>query len=148
MTSTIEGDITRVPRGIILHQVNLAGSMSAGIALVIKNKWPIVYQRYMEWYPTASLGDVLFVQVDTDLYVVNLAGQLTYGSMRYRNGIPYTDYDAYRKGIPHVAEMAEKTGLPVLIPDLIGAGLAGGDRSIIHGIIDGVLDNPCYVVYK
>ena len=121
--------------------------MSVKVLFYIKNKWPNVYQRYMEWYLTATLGDVLFVQVDTDLYVANLAGQLTYGSMRYRNGVPYTDYGAYTRGIPFVSEMAKKVGLPVLVPDLIGAGLAGGDRTTIHGIIDGILEKPVYVIY-
>jgi O-acetyl-ADP-ribose deacetylase (regulator of RNase III) len=138
------GDILTANRGVIVHQVNLSGSMGAGIARSIRDKWPEVEAKYMAWISSgkARIGDVLFVQVGDELYVANLAGQFGYGRGRQ------TVYEAYDYALPTIRDFATQRSLPILIPDLIGAGLAGGDACIIHSKIDKVIASPHYVVYE
>ena len=45
----IEMDILSVESGIILHHVNLHGSMGGGIAYAIANKWPHVNDLYKDF---------------------------------------------------------------------------------------------------
>lgn len=42
----INGDITEVTNGYIIHQVNDKGVMGAGVALAIRNKFPAHYEDY------------------------------------------------------------------------------------------------------
>ena len=143
MKIILRGDITDIESGIIVHQVNLRGSMGAGIALAIANKYPTVKSRYLSWYKQAKLGDVQFVEIDEKLIICNLAGQLDYGPNKVQ-----TDYEAYEKAIPTIKKYSTERRLKVYIPYLIGAGLAAGDKIIIHKIIKKHKLNPIFVVYK
>jgi len=42
------GDILKVKSGFIVHQVNCQKVMGGGLALAIRKKWPIVYERYKD----------------------------------------------------------------------------------------------------
>ena len=82
-----------VKSGIICHQVNCIGAMGAGIALQIKNKWPVVFNDYKKecqlfvHNPKKLLGKVQDTLVSDKLVVANCFGQVYPG----RNGI-MTDY--------------------------------------------------------
>jgi O-acetyl-ADP-ribose deacetylase (regulator of RNase III) len=39
-------NLLEVKSGIICHQVNCIGAMGTGIALQIRNKWPVVFNDY------------------------------------------------------------------------------------------------------
>ena len=41
-------NLLNIRSGVICHQVNCIGAMGAGLALQIRNKWPIVYEKYKE----------------------------------------------------------------------------------------------------
>ena len=42
----IQKDITTERHGLIIHGVNCQGVMGSGVALAIRNKWPVVYDEY------------------------------------------------------------------------------------------------------
>lgn len=69
-------------------------------------------------------------QVNWNLYVVGIYGQLKYG----HDG-PYTNYIALQRGMQAVAKMAEEKHLPVYLPYGIGCGLAGGDWAVVKELI-------------
>jgi len=140
MISYAKGDILIVDKGIIVHQVNLKGSMGAGIAL--SNKYPDVYKQYREWVFEAKLGDILFSKINDELYVANLAGQIKYGG-----GGNKTSYEAYEKASPLLEKFSKDNGLKLYIPDKIGSGLAGGDRDKIHSIMEKHISEIVYVIY-
>jgi len=113
-------DILTVKKGIICQQVNAMGVMGAGLALTIRQKWPIVYREYRELH--LRLGEILLVEVEPGLYVANLCAQEGFG----RTG-QYTDYNALEVCLRALAGEAKRLALPVYIPYKMGCGLAGGD---------------------
>lgn len=128
----IEQDILDVTSGVICHQVNLKGKMGAGLALAIRQKWPIVFEKYKAMCDRGlfQLGSIQPVQVSETLWVCNLAGQEGYG-----RGQQQTDYDAVRTGLEKLNKWASDRSLQVYLPHGMGCGLAGGDWSVIEQII-------------
>lgn len=145
MRTVVTGDITTAESGIIVHCCNAQGVMGSGVAAAIRSKWPGVFQVYREAYERAgnhlTLGDVHLAWVPSDsgdLFVANLIGQEFYGG---KPGVVYVDYDAIRKGFRTLRGYIERSSKPrpIHYPQL-GAGLAGGDWSIIEKIIDEELE--------
>ena len=140
------GDLLEgVTRGIIVQQVNAQGVMGSGFAKAIRDRWPVVFDKYIAHVGPAYtqkdsglhlLGQVISVEVGDDLIVANIVGQQFFGR---KDGHRYTSYDALDSGFKCVYALAEATGLPVHYP-MIGAGLGGGNWSIISAIINANLD--------
>lgn len=140
MKSQKFGDILDVNRGIIVQQVNAQGVMNGGIAKSIRDRYPNVYDAYRNILGAPYtqkdsgkiwMGQCIIVYIHTGLYVANIVGQQFFGREKKR----YTSYDALDEGMAKVAIAAKLYGLDVHYP-LIGAGLGGGDWSIIQAIID------------
>ena len=138
---TIKKNILKVTKGVIVHQVNCQGIMGAGLALQIKQKWPIVFTKYKnkDW----ELGDVQLVKITETLWLANLAGQNYYGRDKR-----YTDYRAVQKGFNKLKKRIEKLGynIPVYVPYKMGCGMAGGDWSIYKDIVKKVY--PSIIICK
>lgn len=139
MAELIHGDILDVKKGIICHQVNCSGVMGAGLALQIKNKYPIVYNEYMKFVNNADMkinnfGETLLVEVDNDLYIANLFAQFTYG----RGGI-HTNYGKFQECLERLKNTIDNNeklqGLPICFPHKIGCGLGGGEWKQIFNLI-------------
>ena len=130
-----EGNILDIKQGIICQQVNCAGAMGAGLALQIKNKYPVVYEHYSDLYKRdrLKLGEVLITMVETGLCIASLCGQKNYG----RRGL-YTDYNALQLCFTKL-KAYNKSLLPIYIPLGIGCGLAGGDWNKVKEIIEATL---------
>ena len=128
-----KGDILDVEYGIICHQVNCQGKMGAGIAMSIRNKWPIVYDDYMNAFRKGELklGYTVFSEVAKNtLYVASLCGQLNYGRHKL-----HTNYDAVRTCLSELAKYNDGR-LTIYIPYRMGCSLAGGDWNIVFKIIE------------
>ena len=138
----------------ICHQVNCLGVMSAGIAKQIKEKWPIVYNKYQEKYretnyeilknygdfensPSTSevlLGDIQLVQVEEDTTVINMFSQEYYGI----DGRRYTSYDAFWICLNKIKQQVPK-GSIIGFPMNIGCGLGGANWEVISTMINEIL---------
>ncbi len=130
----VEGNILDIEKGIIAHQCNMSGVMNAGLARSIRQKYPLVFERYRRSCEAGlfTLGTAQVVKVsDAPLYVCNLAGQEGYGRNRR-----YTDYDALRLALRRLAQMSDASRLQVYLPYLMGCGLGGGDWTIVSSIIE------------
>jgi hypothetical protein len=135
----IKKDITTIEKGIIVHQVNCQGVMGSGVALAIKNKFPLAYSEYAMshalWLDNSKfLGTVQLVEINPDLFVGNLYGQATYGY----NGGRFTSYSAWEKALPSlkkeiIARNIEH--LPIYFPYLVGADRGGGNFIILAEMI-------------
>lgn len=107
-------DITDVTYGIVCHQVNCRGVMGAGVALAIRNKWPVVFTEYRRAYNNGELvlGNINFVKIKNGLCVGNICSQDRYG----RKG-RFTDYDAVDKALKHLfnirSQLNKDTGMHV-----------------------------------
>lgn len=126
----LDRSLLAVPYGIITHQVNCRHSMGAGIAAIIKSKWPVVYQKFMQH--DMKPGQIQFVKVREEplLYVCNLAGQEEYGRCKRQ-----TDYNAVDECLKKLSAESRKMNLPVYFPRKIGCDLAGGDWPTYAGLI-------------
>lgn len=139
------GDITTARRGIIVHQVNAQGVMNGGVAKVIREKWPQVFQDYARiigpeyTQPHSGLpfmGRVIWSNVEEDIVVASVVGQQFFGR---EEGRRYTSYDALDAGFREVADIAKDIEAEVHYP-LIGCGLGGGNWTIVSSIINAHLD--------
>lgn len=127
----IKGNILGIEKGIIVHQVNTLGRMGAGLALQIRNKYPKVYDEYLDMSPM-FLGSVLFTQITQDLIVASIAAQNSFGGHRR---VVHTDYYALEDGIKQCVKLGSILSLEVYIPWCIGCGLANGDWEIVYSIL-------------
>jgi len=116
--------------------------MGAGLALAIRNKWPIVYQDYMAAYRNTQLvlGAVIMSVINPNsLFVANLCGQDRYGRDKR-----YTDYNAVSQCLSKLANFGRED-LPIYIPKCMGSSLAGGNWHIVNALIEKILPNAIIV---
>ena len=139
--------------GVIVHGCNAQGKMGSGVALVIKNKWPVVYDDYKAMYDEYGLetGDVVYSHVEENLYVANAVTQEFY---KNHEDVPedqtvFVDYQAIGHCFQDIVdflneypEIARNVHMP-----MIGAGLAGGSWKRIEGIITEVLKDTDIDLY-
>lgn len=146
MLKFIEKDILTISEGIICHQVNSLGVMGSGIALAIKQKFPMVYTDYTikckahNKREEVLLGECQLIKISDKLSIANIFGQLGYGRAR----ICYTNYDAVTKAFITLASLADKR--QVYIPYLIGCVRGGGNWATYEEIIETYI--PTAIVCK
>jgi O-acetyl-ADP-ribose deacetylase (regulator of RNase III) len=122
---TRHGDMLLLKRGILVHGCNAKGAMGAGIALVIKQRFPAAFRVYREEHERAGLrlGTITHAEVEPELLIVNAVTQDDW--RRPGKDVVLADYDAIETAFGHVRSLALSRRLPVHFP-LIGCGLAGG----------------------
>lgn len=138
----------------ICHQVNCQGKMNSGIAKSIREKWPVVYNNYMEKYNVlngvsgALLGDIQIVGLWDDFYatnfhqsVINMFSQEHYGY----DGRRYTSYDAFWNCL-HLIKKTVQKGSKIGFPGYIGCVRGGANWDVIYEMINQVLAED-YEVY-
>lgn len=148
MITNRTGDLLeQVDLELIAHQVNCKGAMGAGLAKDIAHRYPKMYQKYRSI--TLAYGENLmgtFAAVGTDgrtirlnrlvegdsCLVVNVFAQKGYGRGRRQ-----TDYKAFERAFTKLKdEMVARGVHTVGVPHGIGCGLAGGDWTLVYGILD------------
>lgn len=144
MIKHIKCDIFESGADIICHQVNCQGVMGSGIAKQVREKYPIVYEKYKEYCNAAKtglLGKVLIIPTKDGFSIANLFGQAYYGY----DGACYTDYVYLRECLKYVRGFSlNKT---IAIPYKIGCARGGGDWNIVYKIIEEVFaDSDCEVL--
>ncbi len=157
MIKTVQGDLLELKSGILVHGCNCHGVMGGGIARLIRNKWPEVYNAYKSRHAKGGLqlGDVVSVghqklhadrtlskhlhsltaSLPEQLIVVNAMTQFDFGSDPDR---VYVDYDAIFASFARVRMLARDSGLSVHFP-LIGCGLAQGKWEEVSARIEAAL---------
>ena len=129
--------------------------MNSGIARQIREKWPIVYQNYMEKYNIlngvsgALLGDIQIVGLWDDFYatdfhqsVINMFSQEHYGYDKRR----YTSYDAFWNCL-NLIKKSVTTDKKIGFPYNIGCGLGGANWNVILTMIDTVFTDYIIEIY-
>lgn len=139
----IEKDILTVEKGIICHQVNCQRVMGRGMAKLIRDKWPIVYESFMIYYQDkpdiVRLGNAQFIQVSENpkLEVCNIFGQLFYGLDKR-----HTDYGALKSAFHIIKSKVYNEDL--YFPYLMGCVNGGGDWKIVSRMIDFYFPNAIF----
>lgn len=123
--------------------------MGSGVAKAIRAKWPTVYRDYRHaynYYEKTNLqkfmGTVIISIPEQDRVVYNCITQFNYG----RDGAKYVSYDAIDHCMVGIANSLYTTG-PISMPK-IGAGLGGGEWSIIESIIKYRLPNHQITIWE
>ena len=126
------GNILDVREGIIVHGCNLKGVMGSGLALQIKNKYLDCYRLYRSQVYLKALGETIWYPASERLWIVNALTQETYGK---DPNCVYVSYRAIHKCFDYILKYAAAGDYSVHVPDMIDAGLGGGDRAKILSII-------------
>lgn len=150
----IKGDAT-LPVGdgkkYIVHVCNDIGGWGRGFVLALSNKWESPEKKYREWNRNGfyelsdmskckfELGNIQVVPVEDNLSVINMIGQHgCYPTVVNGEKIQPIRYEALKECLYKVAKLAKANNVSVHMP-MIGAGLAGGDWTVIEGIINNTL---------
>lgn len=147
MLKEVKQNLLDVQSGIICHQVNCLGSMGAGIAKAIKQKWPFTCGPYKELcseYPSHRsillLGQCQLIPITETLWLANIFGQHEYGTWTIQ-----TNYRAVRESFENLKKYLDEghgpTDKSVFVPYKMGCGLAGGDWAKYSPIIEEFFPN-------
>ena len=137
-------DVTKISRGVIMHQVNCQNVMGAGVAKALYTKYPQVKEKFHQLatkneYNThlKRFGLVQPVKINDQLVVFNSFSQLYYG--RDKNRV-YTNEKALIANLNKLDTWAKEHNLPAYVPARIGCGLAGGNWNRIKRHIENHTD--------
>jgi O-acetyl-ADP-ribose deacetylase (regulator of RNase III) len=123
--------------------------MGSGIAKQIRERFPKVYQTYMErymnscWNPSERLLGTIDVvyEMDQNVIVINMYSQYDYGY----DGQRYTSYDAFSDALYAIKKEVHE-GYTIAFPKYIGCGFGGANWKIISTMIEEILGKD-YDVY-
>ena len=134
------GDLLTSKADVIAHQCNAQGVMGSGVAKQIKDKYPIVFEKYKHGVTTGEfqLGDPQFVSVSDSLCIVNMLTQQYYGY----DGARYTSYDAFYDCLVEIKNIMITNNLTsIAFPYKIGCVRGGANREVISTMIDEVFSD-------
>lgn len=148
MVTVVKGDLLGAKEKIIAHQVNCQKKMNSGVAKAIREKYPFVYEMYLETKPQLGYTDFIFEDVDKH-YIANMYAQDRYGY----DGNQYTDYEAFRQCCEQIVNecrlarhMGEKFN--VAMPYKIGSDRGGADWDKIMDILLEMFTDVDLTLYK
>lgn len=127
----------------IVHQVNCQGVMGSGIALEIKNRYPLAFKSYKDYCSMFDNTKNMLGKVDLSesngKIIANLFAQDHY----LPRGICHTDYNALEQGFNFLKDITKED---ISMPK-IGCGLGGGDWNKVEELIKKVFDDRTVFVY-
>jgi O-acetyl-ADP-ribose deacetylase (regulator of RNase III) len=134
----IRGDLFSTSIRTIVHGCNAQGVMGAGIGAVIREQYPEAYKLYKDIYNSATdkhlsslpLGAVYYSE-SRDKVILHAITQQFFGRDKQR----YVSYDAVSDAMKRINSMS----ITEIAMPKIGAGLAGGDWTVISAIIESEL---------
>ena len=145
MVTYHSGNILDSEADYICHQVNCRGAMNSGIAKTIRERWPIVFERYwnchIEKYDEMNntyaswehmLGKIQCVATG-DARIINMFAQEGYGY----DGRRYTSYDAFWSCLGEMRAIPK--GSRIAFPARIGCVRGGANWKVIFTMIEEVL---------
>jgi hypothetical protein len=127
---------------LICHISNDLGGWGAGFVLALSKKWKMPEFVFLS-SKKLVLGEVQFVIVENDITVCNMIAQHGIGIDKTTK-IPPIRYDALRECLKKVNKGAVEINATIHAPRF-GAGLSGGDWSIIEQIIKEEISVEVYI---
>ena len=153
MIKIIDGDLLTSGADIICHQVNCQGKMNSGVAKQIREKWPEVYNAYINIIEESKfsglelLGFCQFLYIKKQkIFIANLFGQNYYG---YDNE-QYTDMDALKNSLlmlrNHVYNLTKgknisKSEIRIAMPWKIGCDRGGANWTDVYSMIHFIFED-------
>ena len=148
----INANILSAKSGILMHGVNCRGTMGAGLARQLREKFPAIYKAYMsENVGAEMLGTVQFVEIGQfvkdkpPLIVANCWTQVLFGMKPpYDGAKQHANYPAIEECAIKVVQKAIDDNTSVHVPMWLGCGLAGGDPAVVSKIFDDVTNKMLF----
>lgn len=134
---------------LIIHGCNCQGVMGSGVALAIRNRWPLAYEKYKEQWVFKGilpLGVAQFIECKDKLgtkWIGNCMTQEYYGRVE---GTQYCSYEAIEKCLVEIRRFCKDENLDSFAMPKIGCGLGGGDWNIVSKIIEKVFANTNLII--
>lgn len=150
MIEHIKGNLLDFPKcNVIAHGCNIHNTFGAGIALQIKEEYPLAYEADCEAAKAGKnqLGTVSQAVLPNGKRILNL-----YQQTLKSDGTRALDYEAFYSALEQVKIVLEKAHAQGRIytlglPYKIGCGLAGGSWKVVYAMIEDLfLDSPIKVV--
>jgi O-acetyl-ADP-ribose deacetylase (regulator of RNase III) len=140
----VKGDLLESPEQIILHGCNSLGIMGAGVAKLIRNKWPKAYQDYRDCYNSDGLrlGSIVPSKQPDGKIIMNGITQDTIGP----SGV-HVSYWAVANVLYLLDQNVTVRKVGSVAMPMIGSGLAGGNWKVIEAIIENTAKNYQPIVY-
>jgi len=140
-----QGNLLEAPQRVLVHGTNNKGVMGSGVARQIRSRWPNVYEVYALKHKVfgLDLGDVIPVATLDGKIIVNAVTQDGFG----RDGQRYVDYAAIERCFEVINDRVQSWEVSEVAMPRIGAGLGGGDWSVIESIINRTAKFYTPVVY-
>lgn len=131
-----KGNLLDTPDMLIAHGCNAQGVMGSGVAKAIRDKYPKAFDDYQQAvydfkYPRNHLGRMISSAQPDGRIILNCVTQDQYG----KDGKKYVSYDAIDTCMNKIQKGMFGLSTNVSMPK-IGAGLGGGEWSIIEAIIN------------
>jgi hypothetical protein len=134
---------------LIIHCVNNEYAFGSGIAGAIAKKWPYVREEYQN-RPYWGLGDIQYVDVGNDIWVVNVCAQRGVGEWL---GTKPVRYESLRDGLLMIREdlkdidNVDPNYTTSLHLGRICSDRSGGKWSIVELIIEEVFGSTVYEIF-
>lgn len=124
MLQFITKDITTVDFGVVGHGVNCRHKFRSGVAGAIRDKFPMVYDRYMDM-PSGPemLGSAHVIRITPMLHIANLYTQVDYGY----DGKQYADLPSIQRCVETLCEWATQMEIEDVYLPQIGCKRGGLD---------------------
>ena len=118
--------------------------MGSGVALVLRNKWPVVAEVDSRTVKgeLGKLGTLSIAQVETNKFVFNLYGQFVPGTDKRQ-----LNYEAIYNALQLARSRTIETDV-VAIPYKMGCDRAGGDWDIVFKMIEKVFSDRFVIICK
>ena len=134
MVTVVKGNLLNASEKIIAHQVNCQKKMYSGVAKAIREKWPIVFEKYQKAEPKLGFTDLIYYPKDTGGKIIaNMYAQDKFGY----DGKRYTNYDAFRQCCKTIIEACRNMPkkYTVAMPYKIASDRGGADWDKIMDIL-------------
>lgn len=126
---------------VIGHVVNCQHKMNSGIAKSIRERYPVVYDFYME--TNCKLGLCRSISWGHGI-VCNLYAQEYFGY----DGRRYLNYGALAENLSHMSKHVVSSGSLIGFPYKMGSDRAGGDWNIVLEMIEFYFKDHEVKIYK
>ena len=137
----LDGDLLSSTAALIAHQVNCQNSFGSGVAKAVRDKWPVVYEKYkfaceqnaiQGYNPSNLLGKIQPVKINPTQKIVNLFAQENYGY----DGKRYTSYDALDNCLKKLREYCDNNNIKsVAFPHMMSCCRGGADWGVVSMMI-------------
>jgi len=130
-----QGNLMQFTEDAFGHGCNCQKRMASGVAYAVRTTFfeMVEADTADEREPKGRLGEMIKVPLGNGRVGYNIYSQFMYGRDTRK-----VDYDALRKGVTAVCEDLIEDGKTSLALPRIGCGLAGGEWSVVSGILEEV----------